>query len=131
VDGEPFRAAIAAGVAAVMLAHIRYTAIDPQWPASLSQRVVQDLLRKKMGYEGVVITDDLDMGAIKKHYDIKTVLRQILWADIDIALICHKGPDIENAFEEILRSFSDSNRMKEKGFQSLKRIMELKRNYLL
>jgi beta-N-acetylhexosaminidase len=129
-DLLPFKAAIENNVSGIMLSHIRYPKMDAKWPASLSATIADDLLRKQMGYYGVIMTDDLDMGAIKKHYDIKTVLRQILSADIDIALICHKGPDIENAFEEILKSFSDSNRIKEKGLQSLRRIMELKRKYL-
>ena len=130
-DLLPFKAAIENNVAGIMLSHIRYPKMDARWPASLSAIIADNLLRKQMGYGGVIMTDDLDMGAIKKHYDIKTVLRQILSADIDIALICHKGPDIENAFEEILKSFADSNRTKKKGLESLKRIINLKRNYLL
>ena len=129
-DLLPFKAAIDNDVAGIMLSHIRYPKIDAKWPASLSPTIVSDLLRRQMGYGGVIMTDDLDMGAIKKHYDIKSVIRQILSADIDIALICHKGPDIENAFQEILKSLSNSNRIKEKGLQSLKRIMTLKRKYL-
>jgi beta-N-acetylhexosaminidase len=129
-DLLPFTAAIENNVAGIMLSHIRYPKMDARWPATLSAIIAHDLLRKQMGYGGVIMTDDLDMGAIKKHFDIKTVLRQILSADIDIALICHKGPDIENAFQEILKSFSDSNRIKEKGSQALKRIMNLKRKYL-
>ena len=58
--------------------HIRYTGIDPDWPASLSRTIADDLLRKQMGYDGVVMTDDLDMGAIEKHYDLKIAIRQIL-----------------------------------------------------
>jgi beta-N-acetylhexosaminidase len=129
-DLLPFKAAIDNNVAGIMLSHIRYPNMDAQWPASLSTAIAGDLLRKQMGYVGVIMTDDLDMGAIKKHYDIKTVLRQILSADIDIALICHKGPDIENAFDEILKSLSNSSRIKEKGLQSLRRIMKLKTKYL-
>jgi beta-N-acetylhexosaminidase len=129
-DLLPFKTAIDNNVAGIMLSHIRYPDMDATWPASLSTAIAHDLLRKQMGYDGVIMTDDLDMGAIKKHYDIKTVLRQILSADIDIALICHKGPDIENAFQEILKSLSDSDRIKEKGLQSLKRIMKLKTKYL-
>lgn len=129
-DLLPFKAAIDNNVAGIMLSHIRYPKMDARWPATLSKTIAGDLLRKQMGYGGVIMTDDLDMGAIKKHYDIKTVLRQILSADIDIALICHKGPDIENAFDEILKSLSNSNRIKEKGSQALKRIMNLKRKYL-
>jgi beta-N-acetylhexosaminidase len=129
-DLLPFKAAININVAGIMLSHIRYPNMDATWPASLSATIAHDLLRKQMGYGGVIMTDDLDMGAIKKHYNIKSVIQQILSADIDIALICHKGPDIENAFEEILRSLSNSNRIKEKGLQSLKRIMRLKTKYL-
>ena len=83
-----------------------------------------------MGFDGIVMTDDLDMGAIKKHYDIKTVIHQILAADIDIILICHKGPNIENAFEEILKNLKGSSRIKEKGVESVRRIMKLKRKYI-
>jgi len=71
------------------------------------------------------------MGAIKKQYDIKTVIRQILLADIDMALICHKGPDIENAFVEILNTLGSSQSLKAKGTESVKRIVKLKKQYLL
>ena len=129
-DLLPFKAATENNVAGIMLSHIRYPKMDAKWPASLSPTIADDLLRKQMGYYGVIMTDDLDMGAIKKHYDIKTVLRQILSADIDIALICHKGPDIKNAFEEILDAQNRSQSIKAKGMKSLERIMNLKRKYL-
>ena len=128
-DLLPFKAAIENNVAGIMLSHIRYPKMDARWPASLSATIANDLLRKQMGYYGVIMTDDLDMGAIKKHYDIKTVLRQILSADIDIALICHKGPDIKNAFEEILDAQNRSQSIKAKGMKSLERIMNLKSKY--
>ena len=84
-----------------------------------------------MRYDGVVMTDDLDMGAIAKHYDLKTAIQQILSADIDMTLICHAGPNIENAFKEILDVQGRSQTMKAKGVKSLKRIMRLKKRYLL
>jgi beta-N-acetylhexosaminidase len=130
-DLFPFKAAISHDVAGIMLSHIRYTGIDPDWPASLSRIIVDDLLRKKMGYDGVVMTDDLDMGAIEKHYDLKTAIQQILSADIDMTLICHAGPNIEHAFKEILEAQRRSQSMKAKGLKSLKRIMRLKSRYLL
>ena len=129
-DLVPFEAAISKGVAGIMLSHIRYEKIDPEWPASLSVSIAKDLLRSRMNFGGVVMTDDLDMGAIRKHYDIQSVIRQMVAADIDIALICHKGPDIEKAFEEILNILDDSHMLKAKGEASVKRIMGLKRNYL-
>jgi beta-N-acetylhexosaminidase len=129
-DLLPFKSAIDHHVAGIMLSHIRYLKIDPNWPASLSKTIADDLLRKGMGYDGVVMTDDLDMGAIQKHYDIGTAIQKILSADIDMALICHAGPNIETAFKEILDIQDRSSSMKAKGMKSLKRIMKLKSKYL-
>jgi beta-N-acetylhexosaminidase len=129
-DLFPFKTAISHDVAGIMLSHIRYTRIDPDWPASLSKTIVDDLLRKEMGYDGVVMTDDLDMGAIAKHYDLNTAIQQILAADIDMTLICHAGPNIEKAFKEILDVQRRSQFMKAKGMKSLERIMRMKKKYL-
>jgi beta-N-acetylhexosaminidase len=129
-DLLPFKAAIAHDVAGIMLSHIRYKGIDPDWPASLSKIIAHDLLRGQMGYGGVVMTDDLDMGAIAKHYDLKAAVGQILWAGIDMVLICHAGPAIENAFREILDIQKRSDSMKAEGMKSLERIMRLKKKYL-
>jgi beta-N-acetylhexosaminidase len=129
-DLLPFEAAIQSKVAGIMLAHIRYQKLDALWPASLSPRIAGDLLRNRMGFDGIVLTDDLDMGAIKKHYDIKSAIHQILLADIDVALICRSRPDIENAFNEILNSLASSQTLKLKGEESAGRILKLKRKYL-
>ncbi|MCP4692434.1 MAG: beta-N-acetylhexosaminidase [Desulfobacterales bacterium] len=126
----PFRAAVEGGVAGVMTSHILYPGLDPDWPATLSPRIIEDVLRKNMGYDGVVMTDDLDMGAIRKHHDIKTVIGQVLSATVDLALICHKGPDIETAFREILKRRRESGEERARGAESIRRIMALKRNYL-
>jgi beta-N-acetylhexosaminidase len=130
VDLVPFKAAVASRVAAFMLSHIRYTAIDPVWPASLSPAVTSDLLRRQMGYDGVVMTDDLDMGAIKPAYAIETAIDQILASDVDIALICHKGPDIEAALERMKAKMEADADLRRMGRRSVERIMSLKRNYL-
>jgi beta-N-acetylhexosaminidase len=129
-DLIPFQAAIKNHVAGIMLSHILYRKLDPQWPASLSSAIAGDLLRRRLGYGGLTMTDDLDMGAIKNNYDIHTVIRRILMSDIDIALICHAGPDIESAFKEILDAQSRSQSIRAKGVESLRRISELKSKYL-
>jgi len=72
----------------------------------------------------------LDMGAIGKHYDIHTAIHQILAADIDLTLICHKGPNIEIAFEEILKEMTDTPEIKKRGIESAERIMRAKRKYI-
>jgi beta-N-acetylhexosaminidase len=129
-DLIPFQSAIQGKVAGIMLSHVRYTGIDPVWPASLSPAITADLLRGKMAYDGVVMTDDLDMGAIKPNHDIETAVGQILMADVDIALICHKGPDIERACEKIRRSLVDDTHLGQMGEHSVDRILRLKRSYL-
>jgi len=129
-DLIPFEAGIQCGVCGVMLSHIFYTKLDPQWPASLSPKIAKDLLRHRMGFDGLVLTDDLDMGAITKHYDIHTAIHQILAADIDLTLICHKGPNIQIAFEEILKEITDSPDLKTGGMVSVNRIMKMKKEYL-
>jgi beta-N-acetylhexosaminidase len=129
-DLIPFEAGIQNRVSGVMLSHIFYTKLDPQWPASLSPQIANNLLRKQMGFDGLVLTDDLDMGAISKHYDIHTAVHQILAADIDLTLICHKGPTIEIAFEEILKEMTDSSEIKIRGIESVERIMKAKKRYL-
>ena len=129
-DLIPFKAAIKNDVSGIMLSHILYHKIDPAWPASLSRRIARDLLRNQMGYTGLTLTDDLDMGAIAKHFDIETVVHQTLAADIDIILICHKGPNIQLAFEAILKQLTDSVEFRTGGIESVKRIVRAKQNYL-
>ena len=129
-DLVPFHAAIEHDVAGLMLSHIRYKKIDGKWPASLSAIIAKELLRDRMGFDGVVMTDDLDMGAIQNHYSIQTAIAQILAADIDVALICHQSPKIETAFHEIVAHLKSSGERMEKCLAAVKRIMDLKQKYL-
>jgi len=129
-DLVPFRAAVSSGVAGFMLSHIRYSAIDPEWPASLSPKIVRDWLREELGYDGVVMTDDLDMGAVNKHFDIQTAVRQVMAADVDIALICHRSPGMEAAFEEMMRVCWQSPETAKRSRRSVERILKLKEEYL-
>jgi len=129
-DLLPFRAAIDSGVSAMMMSHVRYGKIDSQWPASLSGALAGRLLRGKMGFDGVVMTDDLDMGAIANHYDMETVITRVVEADIDIAMICHRSRKMETAFEVLLNRARTSGAEKDKMMGSVKRIMRLKEKYL-
>jgi beta-N-acetylhexosaminidase len=127
-DLIPFAAALEQAVAGIMLSHILYHRLDPVWPASLSRAIAHDLLRQKMGYQGLVLTDDLDMGALSKHYHIRTIIERILTADVDIALICHQGPNIQIAFDEITKALA---RDRPRHIRGVERIMVLKEQYRL
>lgn len=128
-DLPPFAAAFARGVAGVMLSHVRYPGLDPHWPASLSVAVARDLLRRRMGFHGLVLTDDLDMGAIKPAIGIDTAVARILAADIDIALICHRSGDIETAHALLTAALADDGRMLARAEAHAARIERFKRRY--
>jgi len=130
-DLIPFRAAVEHGVAAIMLAHVIYTDIDPEWPASLSSRLANDLLRQTMGFAGVTITDDLDMGAVSKHYGIRTVAERICGAQIDLALLCRSGPEVVKiAHEHLMETVHGSDHARVAHLKSVERILALKDRYI-
>lgn len=127
-DLLPFERAIRSGSAGIMLSHVRYTALDSIWPASLSRRIARDLLRGQMGYDGLVITDDLEMGAIANHYSMQEAASRILEAEIDMALICHSLEKVETALESILSGLSDPA-LPGGAAGSVSRILETKNRY--
>ena len=127
-DLIPFGDAINEGVSGIMMSHILYPLLDHQWPASLSPLIARDLLRNQMGYDGLVMTDDLDMKAIA--HDMTTCIQQILTSGIDMALICHKGPDIDVAYHEIIRLLTEDEPLFLMGKTSMERILRCKKKFL-
>ena len=90
VELAPFRAAFAQGLHAVMTAHVRFPAIEPDdLPATLSRRVLTDLLRGRLGFEGVVLTDCMAMAAILEHYGVARATPMAVAAGADIVLVSH------------------------------------------
>ena len=127
-DLLPFGAAKENNVAGIMLSHILYTSLDKTWPASLSYNIAWELLRERMQYKGLVMTDDLDMKAIEKG--IETCMSRILYCGIDMALICHKGPNIDKAFEIVQRLLGEDESLKASHQKSVERILSYKRHYI-
>jgi beta-N-acetylhexosaminidase len=85
----PFADVIKAGIPTVMTAHILLPWIDPGRPATLSRRVIENLLRQELGFRRVVLADDLGMGAIAKRYPAGTAAVECFRAGCDIAMLCH------------------------------------------
>ena len=114
---------------AVMVAHILMTQIDPDLPASLSPKVVTGLLGEEMGYEGMVCTDDLTMGAISSTYGMGEAAVMAVEAGCDLLLVCH-GADNLTAARDALLEAADSGRISpERLDESVKRILSLKVEY--
>ena len=87
----PFRAAFRAGAPLVMTSHVVYRALDAERPATLSPAVVAGLLREELGFEGVVVSDDLEMGAMQRHFGFDDVVRGACEAGHDVLCIAHDG----------------------------------------
>lgn len=85
---QPFRAALAGPGKMLMTAHVLYPALDPEWPATLSPAIINGLLRRQLGWDGLVISDDLDMGALAGIGDPSILARQLDAAGVDLALVC-------------------------------------------
>ena len=86
----------------IMLAHVEFPAIDPDFPASLSPKVIRGFLRGQLGFEKhVVLTDDLDMGAITRRYGRGQDVKLAIEAGNDLALICHQVDSAEVAAQAI------------------------------
>jgi beta-N-acetylhexosaminidase len=90
-DLLPFRAALQAGCPAVMVAHVRYRALDPALPASLSPAVIGGLLRGRLAFSGLVLSDDLEMGAVARTEGIARAAVRFLAAGGDLALVCRSA----------------------------------------
>jgi beta-N-acetylhexosaminidase len=103
----PFSAAVAAGVPLIMTAHILLPQIDPQNPASLSRIVLDGILRQHMAFDGVILADDLGMGAIGKKYGPGDAAVRTLLAGADIAMLCHDWSAAEPAVAEVRKAYSD------------------------
>ncbi len=85
-------------VDSMMVGHAFYPALeDGQTPSSLSRAVITTLLREELGYHGLVMTDDLDMGAILNHYGLEETIRLAITAGNDLAMICHRISSVEEA----------------------------------
>ena len=81
----------------MMICHGWYPSLEPQkTPASLSRRVITGLLRDEFGFDGLIMTDDLDMGAILNGYSLEQTIRLAIAAGNDLVMICHRIPEIEN-----------------------------------
>lgn len=95
VECVPFRAAIEAGVAFIMTAHVLVPSFDETRPATLSPRIVRALLREEMGYGGVILSDDLEMKAIAATWPVPEAAVQAVAAGCDAVLVCGGDVDLQ------------------------------------
>lgn len=127
----PFAAAIKQKVDVIMTAHILLPKIDPDHPASFSPAIISEVLRGDLGFEGVVITDDLTMGAITENYDVGEVAVQAIESGSDIVLVCHDYLKEEAVLKALRQAVETGEVSRQRIDKSVYRILKLKEKYAL
>ena len=125
----PFRRAIEEQAPALMAAHILMSQLDPLLPASLSPAVVDGLLREELGFDGVVFTDDLTMGAIANFYGMGEAAVKAVEAGCDMALVCHGLDNAKAAYHALLFAVEDGTLTRQRLEESVRRVLTLKEAY--
>lgn len=118
----PFAAAVAAGVPLVMTAHILLPQIDPENPASLSRTLLDGVLRGRMRFNGVILADDLGMGAIAKRCGTGEAAVQTLRAGTDVVMLCHDWAAVAPAISAIRKAQREGRFDEDEWLASLSRI---------
>lgn len=90
IELVPFRAAVRAGIESIMTTHVLFEALDPGVPATLSRTVVTGLLRERLGFDGLVVTDDFEMQAIADRFELGEAAVRSIEAGCDLVLVCHR-----------------------------------------
>lgn len=111
---------------AVMVTHVRYPAFDKENPASLSKAIMTDLLRGKLHYQGIVMTDDLGMGAISKHVSMEQAGVQAVAAGADLVMICHNPAWIREVHRGLTKAIEDGTLPEARVEEALYRVLKAK-----
>ncbi|MGP3949512.1 glycoside hydrolase family 3 protein [Streptomyces sp. 7N604] len=124
LDAPPFKAAIEAGIDSIMTAHLLFPALDPaDDPATLSRPILTGILRERLGYGGVVVTDSLGMAGVRQKYGDDRVPVLALKAGVDQLL---NPPDLPVAWNAVLKAVRDGEIAEKRLDESILRVLELK-----
>jgi beta-N-acetylhexosaminidase len=127
-DFHPFRIAVEAGAEALMTAHVLYPRVDPEYPATLSRIILQDMLRERFGFQGVIISDGMAMGALAKNFTVSDSLRLMFEAGLDLILV-HSRYDLVDLKLEVLRLLHTGEITEAQIDEGVERILKLKLRY--
>ncbi|MET1181143.1 glycoside hydrolase family 3 N-terminal domain-containing protein [Peribacillus simplex] len=110
----------------VMVTHIKYPAYDKEKPASLSKIIIEELLRRKLKYEGIVVTDDLEMGAVNKYYSYEEMGKQAILAGAELLLVCHEYSHELEVYNGLLQAVKAGEVPMDRINESVKRVLTYK-----
>lgn len=110
----------------ILVSHLKYLALDEEYPASLSSKIMTDLLRNELGYKGIIITDDMEMGAVANHNDFRSIGVNAVKAGADIVLVCHEYEHQQEVYLGLLNAVNSGEISQERIDESVKRIIKVK-----
>ena len=122
VELVPFRALIEAGLQCLMTAHVLYPALDTQHPATFSEMILGNLLREELGFQGLIITDDMGMAGSLSQADVPEACVQAFAAGCDLLLVCEHHDRHERIIEALGEAIDRSAALQERAGQSLERL---------
>ena len=112
----------------VLVSHASYPAVSgDRLPASLSKKWIADILRRRIGYRGLIVSDDLEMGGVLKAAPIERATVEFIRAGGDLALICHEQKNVEQSFEAVVRTAERDPRFRRRVIESSKRVAAFKK----
>lgn len=110
----------------ILVSHLKYPALDEEYPASLSSKIMTDLLHNELGYKGIIITDDMEMGAVANHNDFRSIGVKAVKAGADIVLVCHEYEHQQEVYLGLLDAVNSGEISQERIDESVKRIIKVK-----
>lgn len=125
----PFYRAIDEGAEMVMIAHILLPKVDQELPSSLSKEIITGILRNKIGFDGVIITDDMTMKAITENFDIGNAAVMSVQAGSDMIMVAHDYDNIMKVFSALKKAVEQGEISEERINESVTRILTLKKKY--
>ncbi|SFM21285.1 beta-N-acetylhexosaminidase [Gracilibacillus orientalis] len=129
VELVPFQQAINHGAEAMMVGHLMVPSLDPDNPATLSKEIIQGLLRQELGFDGLVISDDLTMGAILENYEIGAAAVKAIQAGTDLLLVCHGYDQMNAVFQAIEKAVDNGDISMQSLDDSVNRVLKLKEKH--
>ena len=125
----PFIKAIEEDVEMIMVAHILYPELDEDYPSTMSSKIIEGLLRNELGYGGVIVSDDMTMGAIVENYTLEEGVLSFIKSGGDIALVCHGRENPGKVIDKIELAVKNGELSEGQIDEKLYRILKLKENY--
>jgi beta-N-acetylhexosaminidase len=129
VELVPFQAFARAGLASLMTAHVLFEAIEPGLPATMSRRVLHGVLREELGFDGVLVSDDLEMKAIADHYSVEEAAVQGTLAGVDLFLVCHSAAVQRRAIEALVKAVESGRVPHERIAEAHQRLARLEARF--